>query len=92
MLFEPKVAPSAHWLIQRATALLLLPTFILATSIQTALICLNVLVFSHLLLGLEEILADYVHHEVTRNLILILIKVLLLIISKYVFVFVLTLV
>lgn len=82
--------PSAHWLIQRATAVLYLPTIILATSIQMALICLNVLVLWHVYLGLEEILADYVHHEVTRNIILILLKVLLLIISKYVFVFVLT--
>jgi succinate dehydrogenase hydrophobic anchor subunit len=82
--------PSAHWLIQRATAISFGPTIILATSIQMALNCLNILVLLHIYLGLEEILVDYVHHEVTRNIILILIKVLLLIISKYVFVFVLT--
>ena len=79
-----------HWLIQRATAILLLPTIILASSFQMSLICLNILVFWHIFLGLDEILADYVHHEVTRNLILILLRILILIVIKYVFVFVLT--
>jgi succinate dehydrogenase hydrophobic anchor subunit len=82
--------PSAHWLFQRATAVLLLPTIILSPSIQVALICFNLLVLCHLYLGFEEILADYVHHEVTRTILLVFLKIMLLIISKYVFVFVLT--
>ncbi|GJP46272.1 hypothetical protein CLOM_g16130 [Closterium sp. NIES-68] len=79
-----------HWLIQRATAILLLPTIFMSTSYRMALISLTILVVWHLHLGLEEILADYVHHEVTRNLILILLRIFLLISIKYVFVFVLT--
>ena len=47
---------------------------------------LNILVFWHLYLGVEEILADYVHNEVIRNLFLILLRILIIISIKYVFV------
>nr|YP_009755785.1 succinate:cytochrome c oxidoreductase subunit 4 [Gonatozygon brebissonii]QIQ23063.1 succinate:cytochrome c oxidoreductase subunit 4 [Gonatozygon brebissonii] len=71
----------AHWLFQRATAILLLPTIVLAN--PATFFLLIVLVSLHLFLGLEEILADYVHHEVTRNFILKLLRIFLLIIIKY---------
>jgi succinate dehydrogenase hydrophobic anchor subunit len=74
-----------HWLIQRGTAALMIPTFLLAN--VSALISLNLLLFWHLHIGLEEILADYIHHEVTRNLIVMLLRVLLVVAIKYSFVF-----
>jgi succinate dehydrogenase hydrophobic anchor subunit len=74
-----------HWLIQRGTAALMVPTFLLAN--VSTLISLNLLLFWHLHIGLEEILADYIHHEVTRNLIVMLLRVLLLVAIKYSFVF-----
>ena len=78
---------SVHWLIQRATAIFLLITILFATSLNHALFCLNIILFWHLYLGLEEILSDYVHHEITRNLLLILLKIFILILAKYAFVF-----
>ena len=78
---------SVHWLIQRATAIFLLITILFATSLNHALFCLNIILFWHLYLGLEEILSDYVHHEITRNLLLILLKIFIFILAKYAFVF-----
>jgi succinate dehydrogenase hydrophobic membrane anchor protein len=40
-------------------------------------------VFWHLQLGLNEILADYVNHEVTRHLIAMLLRVLICLMMKY---------
>jgi succinate dehydrogenase hydrophobic anchor subunit len=77
--------PITHWLIQRGTAILILSTIIFAP-FWFVLIALNILVFWHLYLGLEEILADYVHNEIIRYLFLILLKVLIIISVKYVFV------
>jgi complement component 1 Q subcomponent-binding protein len=74
----------AHWLLQRSSALLLIPTILIAN--VSTLIFLNILLFWHLRIGIEEILADYIHHEVTRNFILMLLRVLILIVIKYVFV------
>lgn len=74
-----------HWLLQRITAAFLIPTILIAN--VSTLILLNILLFWHIHVGIEEILADYVHHEVTRNWILILLRVFCLIIIKYVFVF-----
>nr|YP_009674919.1 succinate dehydrogenase subunit 4 [Haplomitrium hookeri]QDE12958.1 succinate dehydrogenase subunit 4 [Haplomitrium hookeri] len=74
-----------HWLLQRITAAFLIPTILLAN--VSTLILLNILLFWHIHVGIEEILADHVHHEVTRNRILILLRVFRLIIIKYVFVF-----
>ncbi len=79
--------PSTHWLIQRATAVFILLTLFIAPSLDQALLCLNLLIFLHLFLGLEEIFSDYVHHEITRNLILMLLRIFILIIAKYAFVF-----
>nr|YP_009132643.1 succinate dehydrogenase subunit 4 [Aneura pinguis]YP_010880871.1 succinate dehydrogenase subunit 4 [Aneura maxima]AKA63327.1 succinate dehydrogenase subunit 4 [Aneura pinguis]AKU36858.1 succinate dehydrogenase subunit 4 [Aneura pinguis]QIA60960.1 succinate dehydrogenase subunit 4 [Aneura pinguis]WHW96055.1 succinate dehydrogenase subunit 4 [Aneura maxima]WHW96097.1 succinate dehydrogenase subunit 4 [Aneura maxima] len=74
-----------HWLLQRITAASSIPTILIA-NVSTPIL-LNILLFWHIHVGIEEILADYVHHEVTRNWILILLRVFCLIIIKYVFVF-----
>ena len=74
-----------HWLIQRGTASILAPTILLAN--VSTLICLNILLFWHFHVGIREILADYVHHEVTRDLILVLLRILIIIEMKYAFVF-----
>nr|YP_009277464.1 succinate dehydrogenase cytochrome subunit 4 [Psilotum nudum]AOH05934.1 succinate dehydrogenase cytochrome subunit 4 [Psilotum nudum] len=76
---------SGHWLIQRSTAAFPALTLIIANA--PILILLNILLFWHIHVGIEEILADYVHHEVTRNWILILLRILSLVIIKDVFVF-----
>jgi succinate dehydrogenase hydrophobic anchor subunit len=80
-----RFAPLTQWLLQRGTALLILSTLIFAP-FSFVLIALNILVFWHLYLGLEEILADYVHNEALRDLFLILLKILIIINVKYVFV------
>jgi len=71
-----------HWLLQRMTATFLVPT-ILITNVST-LILLNISLFWHIHVGIKEVLINYVHHEITRNWILILFKVFCLIIIKYV--------
>lgn len=74
-----------HWLLQRMTAASLILT-ILISNVST-LILSNILLFWHIHVGIEEILTDYVHHEITRNWVLILFRVFCLIIIKYVFSF-----
>nr|YP_010576506.1 succinate dehydrogenase subunit 4 [Andreaea regularis]UZN44047.1 succinate dehydrogenase subunit 4 [Andreaea regularis] len=74
-----------HWLLQRMTAAVLIPTILIA-NVSTPIL-LNILVFWHIHVGIEEILTDYVHHEMTRKWILILFRVFCLIIIKYVFLF-----
>jgi succinate dehydrogenase hydrophobic anchor subunit len=86
MKTETRSGPITHWLIQRFTAILILITLFLAP-VWFILLALNVLVFSHLYLGLEEILADYIHSDLVGNLFLTLLKILILICIKYVFVF-----
>ena len=49
---------------------------------QLSLVGLHIGVFWHLQLGLHEILADYVHHEVTRHLIAMLLRVLICLMIK----------
>nr|AND51082.1 succinate dehydrogenase subunit 4 [Eosphagnum rigescens] len=71
-----------HWLLQRMTATFLVPTILIAN--VSTLILLNILLFWHIYVGIEEILTDYVHHEITRNWILILLRVFCLISIKYV--------
>jgi succinate dehydrogenase hydrophobic anchor subunit len=78
-------APIKHWLFQRLTAILILSTIFLAP-FWFVLLALNILVFCHLYLGLEEILADYVHNEVVAQLFLKLLKILIIISIKVVFV------
>lgn len=45
----------------------------------------NLALFWHINHGVEEILADYVHQEITRNLIVIYLRLFLLIVAKDVF-------
>ena len=78
--------PVTHWLFQRSTAILILSTFLFAP-ISLVLFGLNIFVFWHLYLGLEEILADYVHNELIGNLFLKLLTILVIICIKFVFVF-----
>jgi len=49
---------------------------------------INIVLFWHFHIGLEEILADYIHHEMTRNLILMWIRILVLVLMKYLFWFI----
>nr|YP_009478063.1 succinate dehydrogenase subunit 4 [Anthoceros angustus]YP_009863126.1 succinate dehydrogenase subunit 4 [Anthoceros punctatus]AVP12867.1 succinate dehydrogenase subunit 4 [Anthoceros angustus]QKD76582.1 succinate dehydrogenase subunit 4 [Anthoceros punctatus] len=74
-----------HWLLQRISAAFLI-AMIFTANVST-LILLNILLFWHIHMGIEEIPTDHVHHEVTRNWILILLRIFSLIILKYVFVF-----
>nr|YP_003412107.1 succinate dehydrogenase subunit 4 [Phaeoceros laevis]ACT75315.1 succinate dehydrogenase subunit 4 [Phaeoceros laevis] len=74
-----------HWPLQRISAAFLIVMIFIANA--STLILLNILLFWHIHVGIEEILTDHVHHEVTRNLILILLRIFFLIIIKYAFVF-----
>lgn len=75
--------PSNHWLLQRATAIFLLLIFLCSPSLSQALLLIIFFLFCHLYLGLEEILSDYVHHELTRELSLLFLKILILVLAKY---------
>lgn len=77
--------PVTHWLFQRSTAILILSTFLFAP-ISLVLFGLNIFVFWHLYLGLEEILADYVHNEAVSQLFLKLLIIVIIISIKFVFV------
>ncbi|XP_071689706.1 uncharacterized protein [Rutidosis leptorrhynchoides] len=46
----------------------------------------NLALFWHINNGIEEILADYVHHEMTRSLVLVLMRLFLIVAAKDVFV------
>nr|YP_009277431.1 succinate dehydrogenase cytochrome subunit 4 [Ophioglossum californicum]YP_010439849.1 succinate dehydrogenase cytochrome subunit 4 [Ophioglossum vulgatum]AOH05901.1 succinate dehydrogenase cytochrome subunit 4 [Ophioglossum californicum]UTD44895.1 succinate dehydrogenase cytochrome subunit 4 [Ophioglossum vulgatum] len=69
-----------HWLVQRTTAAFSVPTIPIANASTSIL--LSILLFRHIHIGIKEILADHVHHEVTRNRILILLRIFLLVIIK----------
>jgi len=71
-----------HWLFPRMTATFLVPTIFI--TIVFTLILLNILLFWHIHVGIEEILTNYVDHEITQNWILIILRVFCLIIIKYV--------
>jgi len=73
-----------EWLTQRGTALVIVPTLFLGNTF-TVLLVLNFIVFEHLYFGLKEILTDYIHDEVTRNLLITLIQILMLIVIKNTF-------
>jgi len=74
-----------HWLLQRSTAAF--SVLITLTANVSTPILLNILLFRHIHIGIEEILADYVNHGVTRNWISILLRIFLLVIIKDVFLF-----
>lgn len=74
-------AQLGHWFLQRITAVLLISSFFLI-----GFILCNILLFWHMHIGIEEILIDYVHNEIIRTSILVLLRILLLLIIKYTFV------
>lgn len=78
--------PITHWLTQRISAIFILILFLLGPA-RFLLVSINILVFLHLYLGLEEILADYIHNELIESLFLILLKLLIFIAIKYAFLF-----
>lgn len=71
-------------LFQRMTAALLLPLIIIYKKVSSTFL-LNLSLFWHINEGIEEIMADYVHQEMTRNLILVYLRLFLLIVIKDVF-------
>lgn len=71
-------------LFQRITAAFLLPLIIIYKKVSSTFL-LNLSLFWHIHEGIEEILADYVHHEMTRNWILVYLRLFLLIVIKDVF-------
>jgi succinate dehydrogenase hydrophobic anchor subunit len=72
-------------LFQRMTAAFLFPFLIISQVSFTFLLVLSL--FWHILVGIEDIIADYVHQEMTRNLILVSLRLCLLIVIKDVFLF-----
>lgn len=78
--------PIKHWLTQRGTAIVILLTLLLAPFSVFAFV-LTFSLFWHLYLGLEEILADYIHNEVIGILIITLLRIFLLFNLKYALVF-----
>jgi hypothetical protein len=67
------------------TAAFLFPFLIISQVSFTFLLVLSL--FWHILVGIEDIIADYVHQEMTRNLILVSLRLCLLIVIKDVFLF-----
>nr|UDH58355.1 succinate dehydrogenase subunit 4 [Brasenia schreberi] len=70
-------------LFQRITAAFPPPFLIISKVSFTSLPFLSLL--WHIKVGIEDIIADHVHHEMTRNLILIYLRLFLLIVIKDVF-------
>lgn len=71
-------------LFQRITAALLLPLIIIYKKVSSTFLP-NLSLFWHINEGIEEIMADYVHQEMTRNWILVYLRLFLLIVIKDVF-------
>jgi len=71
-------------LFQRITAALLLPLIIIYKKLSSTFL-LNLFLFWHINEGIKEIMADYVHQEMTRNLILVYLRLFFLIVIKDVF-------
>ncbi|CAN0918645.1 Cytochrome c oxidase subunit 3 [Linum grandiflorum] len=74
-------------LFQRITAALLLPLIIIYKKLSSTFLP-NLFLFWHINEGIKEIMADYVHQEMTRNLILVYLRLFFLIVIKDVFLFV----
>ena len=72
--------PLTHWLLQRSTAIVLIPTLLSAT--LSSMIFLNIAMFWHAHIGISEILADYVHNSVTRVFVGTLLQVVIFIAMK----------
>ena len=71
-------------LFQRITAALLLPLIIIYKKVSSTFLP-NLSLFWHINEGIEEIMADHVHQEMTRNWILVYLRLVLLIVIKDVF-------
>lgn len=71
-------------LFQRMTAALPLPFFIIYKKVSSTFLS-NLSLFWHINEGIEEIMADHVHQEMTRNFILVYLRLFLLIVIKDVF-------
>ncbi len=71
-------------LFQRITAALLLPLIIIYKKLSSTFLP-NLFLFWHINEGIKEIMADYVHQEMTRNLILVYLRLFFLIVIKDVF-------
>nr|YP_010853313.1 succinate dehydrogenase subunit 4 [Syzygium samarangense]WGM81756.1 succinate dehydrogenase subunit 4 [Syzygium samarangense] len=71
-------------LFQRMTAALPLPLIIIYKKVFSTFLS-NLSLFWHINEGIEEIMADHVHQEMTRNLILVYLRLFLLIVIKDVF-------
>ncbi|XP_061977187.1 uncharacterized protein At2g39795, mitochondrial-like [Populus nigra] len=71
-------------LLQRITAALLIPLIIIYKKVSSILLP-NLFLFRHINEGIKEIMADYVHQEMTRNWILVYLRLFLLIVIKDVF-------
>lgn len=76
-----------NWLIQRATALVITSSILLGNASHIFAFSLTFFVFVHLYMGLQEILADYIHHEITRDLVTLLLRIVIFILIKYACVF-----
>jgi succinate dehydrogenase hydrophobic anchor subunit len=80
-----------NWLIQRATALVIAfcvcILFVCGNASHIFAFSLTFFVFVHLYMGLQEILADYIHHEITRDLVTLLLRIVIFILIKYACVF-----
>nr|AZB86955.1 succinate dehydrogenase subunit 4 [Haberlea rhodopensis] len=71
-------------LFQRITAVFPLPLIIIYKKVFSTFLP-NLSLFWHINEGIEEIMADHVHQEMTRNLILVYLRLFLLIVIKDVF-------
>nr|YP_008816134.1 succinate:cytochrome c oxidoreductase subunit 4 [Roya obtusa]YP_009755721.1 succinate:cytochrome c oxidoreductase subunit 4 [Roya anglica]AGZ90397.1 succinate:cytochrome c oxidoreductase subunit 4 [Roya obtusa]QIQ22960.1 succinate:cytochrome c oxidoreductase subunit 4 [Roya anglica] len=82
MFFKKEIL--THWLIQRFITIFLLILTLVAN--VPILIYFNIFVFLHIYIGLEEIFLDYLHDKFTQKFLLLLIKILILVLIKYMFV------
>lgn len=73
-------------LFQRITAAFPLPLIIIYNKVSSTFLP-NLSLFWHINEGIEEIMADHVHQEMTRNWILVYLRLFLLIVIKDVFLF-----
>ncbi|CAN1155586.1 Uncharacterized mitochondrial protein ymf17 [Linum perenne] len=71
-------------LFQRITAALLLPLIIIYKKLSSTFLP-NLFLFWHINEGIKDIMEDYVHQEMTRNLILVYLRLFFLIVIKDVF-------
>jgi hypothetical protein len=71
-------------LFQRMTAAFPLPLILIYKKVSSTFLS-NLSLFWHINEGIEEIMADHVHHEMTRNWILVNLRLFMIIVIKDVF-------